>query len=134
MTTAINLFDAAKHAVQAVYISDKIAIMRGMQSGWYRKDGDWYTGPFSTEAEARSAQYPPHILNRPRDPGNAARAVYCVDERLLLGRYPTGRRFHFHRRELPRARPSYEVAAADPTDAERHPSALAILQLADVVP
>lgn len=49
----INLFDASKVAAQAVYISDKIAIIRGMQSGWYRKDGHFYTGPFATEKDAR---------------------------------------------------------------------------------
>ena len=54
MTAPVNLLDAVKVAAQAIYISDKIAIMRGMQSGWYRKDGHWYTGPFSTEADARS--------------------------------------------------------------------------------
>lgn len=39
-----------------VYISDTIAIMRGMQSGWYRKAGDWYEGPYDSQVAARIAQ------------------------------------------------------------------------------
>lgn len=53
MAKSVNLLDAVKAASQVVYISDKIAIMRGMQSGWYRKDGDCYTGPYATESGAR---------------------------------------------------------------------------------
>ncbi|MEX0684041.1 MAG: hypothetical protein WD472_11395 [Dehalococcoidia bacterium] len=48
--------------MSTTFVGDKVAIACGMSSGWYVKDGHFYTGPFSSEAEARAADRPAEDL------------------------------------------------------------------------